>query len=382
MNTIFRAVDIHAFDVHTVLTPLISKSTLRPEFQFLTDAALYLDHYQKGNVVETKSFHVHPLSQRIQSANHFWKNYLRQFAGASIDYWKLQAPFACSLRHSFVNLITNSADARGRVNCAAYLSPLGWSTNLSLHMSGEFTLESLLDLVLAILKRPAAAPPAHLEIEGKQAGLIDVFRRVRENLLDEVYNPQSPPQDVLTLPQHLLISLSRFDGPPIQFQKSITRKGMTDADQALMHSLLRGEEIQAASLAQKLRERKYTLVSFDRLADFLLIYFEYGTLIFMQQSAFRSGRRQRALSCFASNTRSAAVMIWSLLNFYNLSSSTAATNQAISDARTNARENLKAMGGQYLNASDLSATSIRYGKALFQTHGTLKKLMSQTQVSP
>jgi hypothetical protein len=382
MKTIFRAVDIHAFDVHTLLTPHISNSTLKPEFQFLTDAALYLDHYQKAQAVETESFHIHPLSKRTQSANHFWKNYLRQFAGTSIDYWKLQAPFACSLRHSLVNLIVDSPDARGRTSCSAYLSPLGWSTNLNLHLAGEFTLESLLDLVLAIQKRPATAPPAHLEMDGKRAGLIDAFRRVKEKLLDEVYNPLDPPQDLLTLPQHLIISLSRFDGPPIQFHKSMTKGGMTDADQALMHSLLRGEEIKVVSLAQKLKERKHTPVFFDRLADFMLIYFEFGTLIFMQQSAIRRGRRQRALSCFASNTRSAAVTIWSLLNFYRASSSAAATNKTLGDARTNALENLKAMGGQYLNASDISATSIRYGKALFQNHDTLKRLMSQTKVSP
>jgi hypothetical protein len=377
MKTVFRAVDIHAFDVHTVLTPLISNSTLRPQFQFLTDEALYRDHYQNGKVVETKSFHVHPLSKRIQIANHFWKNYLTQYAGVPIDHWKLQAPFACSMRPSFVQLIANSINARGRVSCSAYLSALGWSSNLNLHMSGEFTLESLLDLVLAIRNRPVTVPPAHLEIDGKQAGLIDVFKTVREKILSEVYDPESPPQDRLTLSQFWIISLSRFDGPPIQFRKSITTKGMTDADQALMHSLLRGEVIDAVSLPQKLREHKYTLVSFDRLADFMLIYFEYGALIFMQQSAFRKGRRQRSLSCFASNTRSAALMIWSLLNFYNASSSAAATNQAIGDARTSARDNLRAMGERYLNASDLSATSIRYGKALFSTHDTLKKLMSQ-----
>ncbi|HKY44803.1 MAG TPA: hypothetical protein VJM50_17055 [Pyrinomonadaceae bacterium] len=382
MKTVFRAVDIHAFDVHTLLTPLISNSTVRPQFQFLTDATLYRNHYQNGKVVETKSFHVHPLSKRIQSANHFWKNYLTQFPGVSIDHWKLQAPFVCSLRQPLVKLIANSVNARGRVSCTAYLSALGWSTNLNLHMAGEFTLESLLDLVLAIRKRPAKAPPAHLEIDGKQAGLVDVFKTFREKLLTEVYDPQSPPQDVLTLSSSVIISLSRFDGPPIKFQKSITTKGMTDADQALMHSLLQGEVINAVSLPQKLREHGYTLVSFDRLADFMLIYFDFGALIFMQQSALRKGRRQRALSCFASNTRSAAVMIWSLLKFYNTSSSAAATNQAIGDARTNARDNLRAMGQRYLNALDTSATSIRYGKALFSTHETLKKLMSQKQGSP
>jgi hypothetical protein len=378
MKTVFRAVDIHAFDVHTLLTPLSSKNALRPEFQFLPDAALYHAQYQKGDIVETPSFHVHPLSKRIQTANHFWKNYLGALAG--IDYWKLQAPFRCSLRRPLVNLVTDaahSANARGSVRCFAYLSPLGWSTNVNLHLSGDFTLEELRDLVFAIQRRPAAAAPVHLEMDGKQAGLVDVFKRVKEKLFAEVYNPQSLPQDHLTVPQHLVISLSRFDGPPIQFQKSLTNKGMTDADQALMHSLLRGEVINTNSLAQKLRERKYTLVTFERLADFMLIYFDYGSLIFMQQSAFRKGKRQRSLSCFASNTRSAAVMIWSLLNFYNMSSSAAANDQAVAAARDTARANLKAMGNNFLNASELTATSVRYGKSMFKTHDALKKLMSQ-----
>ena len=377
MKTIFRAVDIHAFDVHTLLHPLSSKNTLLPNFQFLTDATAYHNQYQKADVIETPSFHVHPLSKRTQTSNHFWKNYFGSSAAGSIDYWKLQAPFVCSLRRPFVNVVANSANTRGGVRCLAYLSPLGWSTNVNLHMAGDFTLEDVRDLVLALQKRPAATTPAHLEIEGKQAGLVDIFRRFKERLFAEVYNPQSPPQDHLTVQQQLIISLSRFDGPPIQFQKSLTSKGMTDADQALMHSLLRGETINAISLAQKLRERKYTFVSFDRLADFMLIYFDYGALIFMQQSAIRKGRRQRSLSCFASNTRHAAVMIWSLLNFYNLSSSSAANDQAIGAARTSARDNLKAMGNNFLNAPELSATSVRYGKTMFKTHEALKKLMLQ-----
>lgn len=377
MKTVFRAVDIHAFDVHTLLTPLSVKNTLLPKFQFLSDAALYHNQYQKGDVIETPSFHVHPLSKRTQTANHFWKNYLGPLAGQAIDYWKVQAPFVCSVRHPFVKLVADSANTRGSVKSLAYLSPMGWSTNVNLHLSGEFTLENLRDLVFAIQKRPIAGPPAHLEIDGKQAGLVDVFKRVKEKLFAEVYNPQSLPQDKLTMPQHLIISLSRFDGPPIQFQKSLTSKGMTDADQALMHSLLRGEVIDVVSLPQKLRERKHTLVSFDGRPDFMLIYFDYGALIFMQQSAFRKGRRQRSLSCFASNTRSASVMIWSLLNFYNTSSADAAKDANINAARTSARDSLKAMGTNFVNASDLSATSIRYGKAMFKTHDALKKLMSQ-----
>jgi hypothetical protein len=70
-------------------------------------------------------------------------------------------------------------------------------------------------------------------------------------------------------------------------------------------------------------------------------------------------------------------MIWSLLNFYNLSSSSAANDPAVGAACTSARNNLKAMGNNFLNASDLSATSVRYGKAMFKTHDALKKLMSQ-----
>jgi hypothetical protein len=377
MKTIFRAVDIHAFDVHTLLHPLSAKNTLRPEFQFLTDATAYRNQYQKADVIETPAFHVHPLSKRTQTSNHFWKNYLGASAGVAIDYWKLQAPFICSVRRPFVNLIVNSANTRGGVRCLAYLSPLGWSTNMNLHLSGEFTLEDVRDLVFAIQKGPAPFPAAHLEIGGKQAGLVDVFKWFKEKLFAEVYNPQSLPQDHVTVPKQLVISLSRFDGPPIQFQKSLNSKGMTDADQALMHSLLRGEPIDAISLAQKLRERKYTFVTFDRLTDFMLIYFDYGALIFMQQSAIRKGRRQRSLSCFASNTRNAAVTIWGLLNFYNTSSAEAAKDPAIGAARTCARDNLKAMGINFLNASDLSATSIRYGKTMFKTHEALKKLMSQ-----
>jgi hypothetical protein len=376
MNTTFRSVDIHAFDVHTLLTPLSSTNSLRPQFRFLTDAPAYHSQYAGGKSVLTSSFDVHPLSKHTQNENHFWKNYLKLFDPKATDYWQLQAPFICSTRAALVRFVADAPNVRGSIRPAIYLSALGWSTNLNIHLAGDITLSALLAFILAALNKPGAKSPAHLELAGQRASFPDIFAFFKNKLLAEVYDPQSPPHDIISKPRHLIISLSQFDGPATYYQRMIGRKGMADADQALLHSLLRGEEIKAKQLAQKLREQPYTVVPFDRRPDFMLIYFEYGALIFMQQSALAKGRRQRALSCFASNARNCAVMIWSLYNFYNVAKAKATTDQTIKGVRDNVLANLRAMGDQYLAAPGITTTSIRYGNALFNNHDKLKQLLA------
>lgn len=385
MDTTFHSIDIHIFDLHTTVRPLIAHDCIQEKLRFLVDPDGYRNQYINGQSILTDSFNIHPLSRNSQK-NSFWKNYLSLLNESALDYWRLQAPFVCSVRQPTINLVTEGLRFQGKIRPFIYLSALGWSTNLDIHITGDIKLPELQDFILAILHKESIdnigienhEEPviAHLELNQKPASLSDIFRSFSGKLLNEVYDLHNQPNDVIKISRYLIISLSKFDGPTLHYQRALGRKGMTDADQAMLHSLLRGEVIKAKELPRKVREQPHTLIEFDQRPDFLLIYFEYGTLVFMQKSASSKGRRQRSLSCFVANMRSCAFMIWTMFYFYKAARSTAESNEDVKNTRLMVLDNLKMMGEQFISAAAKTATnSIKYGSALFK-HDGLQTLCS------
>jgi len=75
-----------------------------------------------------------------------------RFEDSTIDYWKLQAPFICSLRQPAVSL-DEHLGFQGRISPVVYLSALGWSSNLNIHLRGNIQISALLDFILGIIGR-------------------------------------------------------------------------------------------------------------------------------------------------------------------------------------------------------------------------------------
>ena len=368
----FQGIDIHIFDVHTTVKPLVSNDSLQPNFRFLVEPDAYRDQYLKGQSTLTTSFDVHPLSKHSQLRNHFWKNYLNLFPEGAPDVWRTQAPFVCSPRRPIVTLADNLSFG-GRIRPRIYVSALGWSTNLNIHLRGSIRLSALLAFILDTVGNTGKSG---LRLDGQSANLSLIFKNLGDKLRQEVYDPRYPPKTgAPQISRQMIISLSKFEGTPLHYQKTLSRRGMTNAEQALLHSLLRGEMIEVKELAQKLRNPSPTVVRFEPKADFMLLYFEYGALVFMQESASRKDKRQRSLSCFTSNTRSYAIMIWTMLHFYLATKN--ASNQTLIDMRDGVLANLRAMREKYVSGSEATMGSVQFGKAFFKNHEVLKKMFAE-----
>lgn len=370
LNVPFQAVDLHVFDVHTTVRPLGAPGYLQPKFQFLADANLYRQQYATKTSILTKSLDVHPLSNHAQTKNHFWQNYLnRPSTSGAFDSWALQTPFLGSLRRSTLGL-SKSLSFQGRITPVVYLSGLGWSTSLNIHLRGNIQLSALLNFIMGMI---GTKPSPALELNGQPAKLSIIFSNVAATLLDEVYDPvNKPTTGSPEISRHTIISLSKFGGSPVHYRRTGSAPGMNTAEQALLHSLLRGEVIGARDLAAKLRKPAPTIVDFGSGPDFMLLYFDYGALLFLQQSAARNDRHQRALSCVAANMRSSAIMIWTLYYFYRTTLQD--SNKAVKEMRALVEANLLAMKDKYLSSGGTVRGSVKYAKAVFQNHDALKRL--------
>ena len=370
----FQSVDLHIFDVHTTVKPLISDSCVREEFRFLTNAEAYRQQYAKPKTLVRNSFDFHPLSRHAQTRNQFWSNYLTRVDEPSIDYWNRQAPFLASLTRPFVSL-SKDLSFEGRVTPVVYLSPLGWSSNLNIHLRGAIQLKELLNFLLGIL---GPTGDSGLLMEGEPAKVAEIFKTLASRFSEVVYDPADPPRTgTPEIAKHMVVSLAKFGGPPLRYQRTSSTKGMTTAEQAMLHSLIRGEVIGTKEFAEKLRKPSPTVVSFGAGPDLMLIYFERGALIFMQEYAVKKGKRQRALSCLASNTRSFAIMAWTLFHFHRLTQN--ATNPAVKEMRALVENNLLAMKEGFSSTSETMRGSVKYAEALFRNQPKFKELLSKAK---
>jgi hypothetical protein len=106
-----------------------------------------------------------------------------------------------------------------------------------------------------------------------------------------------------------VVSLNNFTGDLTEY------KQMSAADQALLRSILFGEDFNALQAIEAQRSAPLTLVEISQPYNFALTEFERGTLIFLQRDAQRPDR-EAAVHCFAHNVRDALMTIFTLLNFY------------------------------------------------------------------
>jgi hypothetical protein len=196
--------------------------------------------------------------------------------------------------------------------------------------------------------------------------------QVRETLYEA--SRQGPATlDTTNLHRHFIVSLTNFTGSIYYYKSKWWSEGerMTNADQALLHSILHGREIDVKTFAYLTRTDKFSVVHFTG-PDLALSYFDLGTLVFMQQAALKS-RRKSSMSCLGSNIRSCTMMTLMFLYFHSQAKKFAPSNAALKDLLINIGDNLRRMPDSYTN---------EFCKKLYRNHSDLSRMLREKMVQP
>jgi hypothetical protein len=324
----FQAVDISVFDYHEMLAPLTGPGLTRPAFNFLTDPAQYDAFYKAGQAIQSAHFDARPLPWRTLSFHHFWKHYQTiWYPGGQPEFWKLQMPVICKPRGAEFEVVTGLPGVTGRVRPTVFLFPHGWSNNLDISLRGRMTADELRDFVGRLLRQKAAV----FTVDGVAADgapmqkqpmtLPQVFSLLSAQLGKDVYVPNLV--STLRLKHYAVITLAEFDGEQIRYYLS-QRPGtsqMPEAGRRVMHAILGGEPVSVAQLLGMERRqaghRRFLLTRFNE-ADFAITYFDYGTLVFWQETSVAGFQppQKKEMRCRSSNLRNYLIMTHALLWFY------------------------------------------------------------------
>jgi hypothetical protein len=347
---------------------LLVNDCFQAGFEFIAQPDGYRQRYKDGLATLTPSFNFHPLSGKLRKHNQFWKNYLPL---QDSDYWELQLPFVCSFKRRPVALHLEGASFGGSVKAHIYLSALGWSSNLDIHLTGDIRLPQLRDFIGALRGiQPALPGGASLLLKTEDGdwqpvSLSEIFAHFRALLLAEIYSPDSPPHAIRHEERQFVISLAEFDGPITSFRQTPRGEGMTEADRAMLYSVLRGRSFDVASFRKEIIAQPVTVTAFADRQDFMLTNFDYGTLMFLQQGARKQSGARGPLRCFASNVRSFACVTWMLYYFYQDSQQAATESATIAALRSAVKADLQQLRDRSSNIPSTTNTSLRYAKTLF-----------------
>jgi len=366
----FHDVNIFAFDVHSVPKALANPGCVQPAFGFLVDGDQYRAQYDAGAAAQTANLTVRPLTQRTLAHNRFWMRYKDLwFVNGKLDYWSLQLPFVGRPLHARLKLAATGPGFRASVRPVIYLSALGWSTNIHVHLSGDISPAQLTDLI----GRLHTAKDIFL-LGGAPKSLIDMFRLFAGWVRNEVYSPGCAPIDRESLSKYVVTSVTEFQGP-LSYYKSPGGPfaQMSDADRSLMLGLLRGSPKTLQDYAKEVAEKRFTPTYSTNRPDFGLIDFNRGALVFMQEAALRqaaagAAANQGKLRCHGSNTRLCLMMIYSLLASYDALETAALADQKIAALRNSLQATLKGLPKIYERNL--------FCQALYANHKQLQKLTS------
>jgi hypothetical protein len=349
MSYEFQAVDLSVFDFHLMRDPLLNASAIQPQFNFLTGENGYNEQYQQGAAILTANLSVRPLNWRMLTYHHFWKYYQTIWPkDETYNFWKLQMPFICKLTNTQIKLVTGSPDFDGTVRSTVYLSAMGWSTNLDIHLRGKMKPAQLQAFVHQLPSKGASV----FEVDGQRMPLPDVFKFIAQMVRQNIYGTKAI--DSLGIMRHLIITLSQFTGGIAYYGAGPSgAKQMTAADRAMIHSIWRGATVSVPQVIKMENEKKFLLTKYYTGPDFALTDFDYGTLLFMQQTAgqeFGGGQSPRGkMRCHSSNIRNYLIMSLDLLSFYRGTKQNEAGNPVIKALREHIKSTLSDIPHRYRN---------------------------------
>lgn len=345
----FQQVVICAFDFHLMLAPLTGGIQPNAPFDYLVDPNLYNQQYSAGTKTQTAHLSFAPLNWRSLTYHHFWKHYQTLQTDATTgkyDFWKLQMPLSGKLKDQ-VKLVTGVPTITGTVRPTIFLSGIGWSTNVTISLTGQMTQAELSNFVGSLSNKGAAV----FEINGKRMTLPELFEVIGNFVLTEVYQPKSI--DTLRLKRHLIVCPFAATGPVGHYPADPMQKRISTADRASLHSILLGAPVSFNEILNLERDKKFLVTQFYQGPDFALTYFDKGTLIFMQQTAIGGGpyrgALQSQLDCLLNNIRNYLLITFGLYHFCLATDRNPTLNQKAKTLRGDLIFTVKAIPNSYSN---------------------------------
>jgi hypothetical protein len=358
----FKEVTIYIFDIHPAVGLLTNalETAFQKDFGFLAKPEQYEKLYLSNSRLETGNLVFEPLSGYEQTKSHFWEPFKTIWQkDHQPDIWKVQLPFATTQIKADLKLNTQLPGVAATIHPKIYLSALGWATDLKIHLNGDIEETSLISLLGQLMKGSDQVFP--LAVNGEPKGRVDTFRFFNDLMRNEVYQPAQPPHPGMKIFRQFVISLDRYEGGQNPYAD------MTAPEQALMLSVLYGEEIKPADKIKKEKNSPVTRTDISNYGlNFALSNFEHGTLIFLQKLAQeqQTPKDNKKASCIAANIKNCIMNSYLLWRFYE-DGKGENTNAEFAALRNNVGGTLKGIPRAYRN---------QFCQNLFLQHAALSKL--------
>ena len=358
MDYVFSSVNLSIFDVHITLQPLLLRESqaVQSSFLFLVIPDIYRNRYLTTNVTTT-TLSINPLSLRTFKKNHFWKKYKEiKWLNNAPDFWKLQIPFIVTPKMNISPnnqaLFLESKGIKATVKPEIFLSAIGWSTNISIHLEGEITPQELVKLINIFRNGADDIQPFLVEENAiiHEMTLGKLYESIAGRLRSEVY--QAPPADIRSISRYHVLSIRKYQGTPLLYKKFPHDKPQTDkmkvAEQSLMHSLMYGRPVSREETLEQIQESKILFTQFDD-ANFALTEFDHGTLHFMQELG-RKNLSPETVDCMGNNICNFLRMFFLLYRSYKNATSASQLNaKATALCKRDIRDNIKLLPMYYTN---------------------------------
>jgi hypothetical protein len=341
----FQAIDISVFDFHLTLAPLLNPNSVNKDYQFLVDPAAYNQYYTAGTPIKTKNLILDPLDWWTLNYHHFWRYYQTIWPlGSSYDFWKLQMPFIGKLAGQQLKVNTGSPNFIASIRPRLFVNGFGWSTNFDIALRGNMTPAQVTNFVGRLGDKNVRM----FELNGIPKTLPELFEHFGQSVQQELYAPQVI--NFVKINRHMLMTVASFTGPVAPYRDSGNE--IPTADRAWFHSMLKGTKVGFAEVLD-LENNKFLLTQFHDRPDFAISYFDYGTLLFMQQTALDAmtqGRVHRSKAkCHSSNIRNYLLTTLDHYVFWRDAKKTAGASPAVKTMRDDALITLQEIPNKYNN---------------------------------
>lgn len=346
MAYVFDAIDISIFDFHLMIDPLTNPGSINSSYAFLVDPANYNQQYKSGAAVKSAAFTLTPLRWRSLNFHHYWKYYQTIWSvNGSYDFWKLQMPFIGEIKQVQIGLNTGSPNFAGRIDSTTFVTGMGWSTNLDISLRGQMTPADISQFIGRFSNKGASM----FVVNGTPKILPELFEYLGDLTHKELYSLKVVP--LIKLKRFIVMTLASFNGPSAPYQA--TAKRIPAGDRALFHSMLKGETVSFKEVIDRETQNKFLLTQFQSRPDFAITYFDYGALLFMQQTALNAMQQGRVarlkMKCHSKNIRNYLLTSLGLYNFRRDSMKTAVSNAKVKTMREDALTTLHEIPKKYNN---------------------------------
>jgi hypothetical protein len=336
----FGRVDLHVFDFHLSLSPIVVAASLKPPMAFLSSPELYSKKFEEPPFA-TGDFRIRPLPRKSRLYHHFWRYYSGSFD--KLDPWRLSLPFMCEHTGNKLSVLSPGPGIRAFARPATYLFPFGWSNTIEISLQGKMS-PNIVKQFVGNLRKSRNGP---FQLNGKDLALSSVFGEYSNQLKKACFIDGTAATDFRRLDRYIIVNISRFTGDVVPY-KNWTGVGpaMSATDKAMFHSLLLGEDVPMAQVAGNSAD--FLLTRYHG-AGFALSYFERGTLLFLQEAA-NAPHKTGALRCFSNNILLCLMMMRSLLGFHAWPDTQSADDSTLlGQTRDMAKQQLLAIPSRYTN---------------------------------